>query len=96
MESTTRWQCARCGHGKGQIHELKAWPEYFNEVLHGRKMFELRLNDRGFECGDELHLREWDPETETYTGRECWRHVNYILLKHAGLAKGYVLMGLQP
>ena len=43
-------------------HELKIWPQYFQAVLTGEKTFELRINDRGFQKGDLVILKEWDPE----------------------------------
>jgi hypothetical protein len=30
--------------------------------------FTLRRNDRDFQVGDQLLLREWDPEIESFTG----------------------------
>jgi len=44
----------------------------------GRKTYELRLDD--FECGegDILVLKEWDPETKEYTGREVEKEVTYV------------------
>lgn len=58
--------------------EKKAWPEYFEEVLRGRKTFDLRLNDFDIDEGDILVLKEWDPKTETYTGRVVERNVGYV------------------
>jgi len=60
------------------IHELKCWPEGFQAVVDGRKPFEVRKDDRGFEVGDTLHLREYDPDVGTYTGRETDVRVTYI------------------
>lgn len=60
-------------------HELKTWPDYFNALLDGRKRFEYRRDDRGFKVGDTLHLREWEPTFENYTGREMRVRVTYIL-----------------
>lgn len=43
-------------------HELKCWPVYFQRVWTGDKTFEVRLDDRGFQRGDRVVLREWDPK----------------------------------
>lgn len=43
-------------------HELKIWPQYFGRVREGSKTFEVRDNDRGFQPGDLVELKEWDPE----------------------------------
>jgi hypothetical protein len=61
------------------IHELKTWPEYYASVESGEKTFEVRKNDRCFQVGDILHLREYSIETMSYTGKECFREVAYIL-----------------
>ena len=58
--------------------EKKAWPEYFEEILKGDKTFELRLNDFEINKGDTLLLKEWDPETKEYTGREVEKKVGYV------------------
>lgn len=42
-------------------HELKIWPQYYCRVADGSKTFELRKNDRGFQPGDVVNLREYDP-----------------------------------
>lgn len=61
-------------------HELKIWPEYFQPVIECRKPFERRSTiDRKFFVGDELKLKEWDPNEKRYTGRECEALVTYIL-----------------
>lgn len=42
-------------------HDLKIWPQFFCRVADGSKTFEVRKNDRGFQPGDIVILREWDP-----------------------------------
>lgn len=44
-----------------KTHELKTLPVYFDAVLRGDKTFEVRKNDRDFQTGDVLVLREYDP-----------------------------------
>ncbi|MCX6803994.1 MAG: DUF3850 domain-containing protein [Candidatus Diapherotrites archaeon] len=61
-----------------QIIEKKCWPEYFEKILRGEKKFELRLADFKIEVGDTLFLREWNPKTKEYTGREIQKVANYI------------------
>jgi hypothetical protein len=52
-------------------HDLKCWPIYFQMVADLMKQFEIReVRDREFGAGDVLLLREWNPETEKYTGSE--------------------------
>ena len=85
------------------IHDLKLWPEYFDVVASGVKSFEVRKNDRKFAVGDELLLREWEPRTESYTGRVTRKRVTYmahglgnvgVVGPIRGLSLGYVVLAL--
>jgi hypothetical protein len=60
------------------IIEKKTWPEYFEKILSGEKTYDFRLGD--FECnpGDTLLMKEWDPETKEYTGREISKVVGFV------------------
>ena len=60
------------------IHK-KAWPELFEQVLQGKKKFDLRLNDFEIQEGDTLVLEEWNPATKQYTGRKIEKKVGYVL-----------------
>lgn len=62
------------------LHELKIWPEFFQAITDGRKKFEVRQDDRGFQIGDQLLLREFNPSTRysRYTGRELQVDVDYV------------------
>jgi len=59
--------------------EKKTWPEYFQAIMDGRKTFDLRLADWEIEVGDTLILKEWDPESKDYTGRELRKEVTYVI-----------------
>ena len=72
-------------------HELKTWPNQFRAILDGRKCFEVRHNDRDFDVGDTLLLKEYDPSPYSsekylgvrgYTRRELRVRVTYML--HGG------------
>lgn len=41
-------------------HELKILPKYFEDVMTGKKNFEIRKNDRDFKVGDYLLLKEYE------------------------------------
>ena len=79
-----------------QIHELKTYSDFFRAVERGEKTFEVRKNDRNYAVGDVLRLRDYDPNTETYSGDELRVHISYIL--HGGqfgIEDGYCVMGLR-
>jgi len=76
------------------VHELKTWPVFFDAILSEEKPFEARKDDRGFEVGHDLKLREWNPETQEYTGRTIVTGITYILRGTEHVAKGYCILGL--
>lgn len=74
------------------IHELKTWPQYFCRVADGSKTFEVRKNDRGFQQGDEVLLREWNPKTELTDAYTGWSEdvIGYTDAKPLRFKIGYV------
>lgn len=77
------------------IHELKTWPELYQAVARNAKTVEVRKNDRNFAVGDVLDLREFDPNTGTYTGARCERSVSHIVNGgQLGIEVGYVAMSI--
>lgn len=79
----------------GKYHILKTWPKEFRSLAKGEKTFEVRKNDRGFNVGDILILREWCPKTKKYSGSICERQVIHILEGgQFGIEKEYVVMSL--
>ena len=76
-------------------HELKVWPACFEAVADGRKAFDVRLNDRDYQVGDALLLREYEPESEQYSGRTTDRWISYLMQGGAfGLEPGWCVLGL--
>lgn len=87
-----------------QIHRLKTWPSYFAAVVDGSMPFQVRRNDRDFQVGDKLELREWDPAKGQYTGRSAFVRVVSIFFPAAftpddypigGVLQGYCVMGIR-
>jgi hypothetical protein len=79
-------------------HELKTWPAYFADLRSGKKTFELRKNDRDYQVGDRLILREYDPHKDRYTGKKLVRRVTHVL-RYApafGLEVGYAILSIKP
>jgi ASC-1-like (ASCH) protein len=56
----------------------KAWPEYFELILSGKKKYDMRVNDFDIKEGDTLVFEEWDPETKQYTGRKLEKEVTFV------------------
>ncbi len=73
-------------------HELKIHPEYFQDVSLGLKKVEIRKNDRNYQERDNLVLKEYDPKTEAYTGKQVVRTVSYIVKDVPGLNPEYVML----
>jgi hypothetical protein len=88
-----------------KTHELKCWTGFFEDMLSGKKNFEVRLNDRDFKVGDVLHQREFiastkiagsnDVRAASYTGRELRQRVDYVMRgPMLGLKEGWVVMSV--
>jgi Domain of unknown function (DUF3850) len=87
------------------VHELKCWPPYFDDIETGQKLVDIRLDDRRFQVGDILFLREYVPpdrawrgdiDADGFTGRTCQRQITHILSGgQFGLAEGYVALSLR-
>lgn len=78
-------------------HDLKAWPEFFNALADGSKPFEVRRDDRGYQPGDTLTIRHYDPKSGLTPGVEPLHFtVTYVLREFPGLASGYVALGIEP
>jgi hypothetical protein len=84
------------------IHDLKTWPAMFEAIWRGDKPFEVRRDDRRFEIGDVLHLREFDPypgaeQDGRYTGREMFVEVTFKLPGgHFGVDADHCVLGIRP
>jgi hypothetical protein len=89
----------RRGQTKRQMkaHDLKCWPSLLHQIITGEKEWEFRINDRDFQIGDTLHLREWDSVEERYGPSNAnvlvmsiWNHRDV-----PGVPEGYVIMRIR-
>jgi len=82
-------------------HDLKVYPEFFEDVAYGNKPFEIRRDDRNYQVGETLRLREFRSAFHDgpsgYTGRAVIVEVTYKLSweQFEGLKKGYCALGLK-
>lgn len=74
----------------GGVHKLKSCRENFEPIWSKGKFWDYRRNDRQFQLGDRVHLREWSRETGCHTGRELWFGVMGI--SECRDRPGYVLL----
>ena len=81
-------------------HKLKLDACYYPDSAVGIKTFEIRENDRNYQVGDILELREWVWSAldgkGTYTGEVHWKIITYILDDNDYLQDGYVCLAVSP
>jgi hypothetical protein len=85
-----------------KTHEVKSWPDFFAPVYNGEKKFELRNNDRDYQVGDIIRMREFDDRAGKYTGRSITKKITYVLTStgagsippYHGLLHGYAILSL--
>ena len=84
-------------------HDLKTDHEVFQAVAAGVKTYEIRRDDRGFQAGDVLCLRETTHTGEEmrngapleYTGKSAIATVSHVLRGPIyGLAEGWVILSI--
>jgi hypothetical protein len=78
-------------------HDLKVWMNYYEDIETEKKNFELRYNDRNFQVGDKLILREYNEKENYYTDRSVIRKIGYILSDTTfGLKDNWIVIGFEP
>lgn len=85
------------------IHELKTDPEVFDAVWNKDKTYEIRFNDRNYQPGDILVLKETKYTGEQmkkgkpliYTGRKVEALVSHVLKGPIyGLVDGWAIISI--
>lgn len=70
-------------HAKGMAvttHCVKCWREFFAHLRDGSKKFEYRVNDRNYQAGDTIVLKESDKRTGLESGDRLTFRIAYVLL----------------
>ena len=91
-----------CSHEEetmSKVIEIKLQQQFYDDVKTGRKPFELRKNDRDYQVGDILRIREINAilalnDEVNYTGREIYAEVTYALTGW-GLHPDYIALGIK-
>jgi hypothetical protein len=87
-------------------HELKIDPGLLDPIIRGEKTFEVRRDDRTFQVGDTLLLRETAQSGEfmretgaapEYTGKELRCRVTFVLRGPVyAVPAGYAVLAIRP
>jgi len=84
------------------VHTMKSWPWFFEPMMAGLKMHDMRTTERDFKIGDTVILKEFDPRVGVYTGRTLQMAITYITsrdtpcaLSSNGLAQDHVILSLK-
>lgn len=85
-------------------HQLKTVQPFFDDVVSGVKTAELRRDDRTFQVGDTLTLREYEllecvcgcgVDNSSYSGRTVTVEVTHVLRNFVGLKPGWVMLSFK-
>lgn len=81
------------------IHQVKCEHKFFEDVIRGNKLFEVRKNDRNYQVGDYLAMNELTDDKTSYTRRSAMFVIDYVIrYEDMPLALGYdyVVLGIRP
>ena len=81
------------GNTEHKQHEVKIVASYYEDVVSGKKSFELRKNNRGYKQGDSLKMLEF--KDGKHTGRTIDADIIYMLEDYTGLTEGYCILGIR-
>lgn len=78
------------------LHEIKVYKSYANAIIEGRKNFEVRFNDRGYNAGDQVKFKVYDGIYREYTHPLDGRIYDVTYVQSGlGLKKDYVVFGIK-
>lgn len=60
------------------LHEVKSWSHFFDAIKAGKKVHDLRKNDRNYNVGDVIRLKRYDNINGFFTGESLEAEISYI------------------
>lgn len=74
-----------------QVHTIRMASANWDDILSGRKAFEIRMKDHEFRVGHVLQMLEF--HDGVHTGRRIDTEITYVLEDHSGLVDGFIILG---
>ena len=59
-------------------HYIKSWTHFYQAIKDGRKLHDLRVDDRNYQVGDTVVLQEYDNIDGCYLGNQIEAEITYI------------------
>lgn len=75
------------------VYQTRLAEMYFDDVVSGRKSFELRKKDKDYKVGDILEMLEF--KNAKHTGRVVKAEITYLLEDYTGLADDYCILAIK-
>ncbi len=76
-------------------HEVKILTQFYNRVFTEQKTFEIRKNDRDYQVGDILLMREFDPEKREYINHSQPISARIVYMSAFEQKEGFVVLGIK-
>lgn len=82
------------------LHKIKIQESYADAIVEGRKTFEVRLNDRGYNAGDFVQFQVVEQRLSVLCSTNhklnSMQFVITYVYSRKGLDSGYVVFGIKP
>ena len=89
-----------CSRRSALIHKIKIHKSYADAIVEGRKTFEVRLNDRGYNTGDFVQFQVVEQRLsvlcDTSHKLNDMQFVITYVYSGKGLDSEYVVFGIKP
>lgn len=76
------------------VHAVKIKPQYFKDLVTGKKTFEVRKNDHNYKVGDIIALNEFDDKSG-YTDKSALFVITYVMTDKEYVKEGFAVLGVK-